>query len=86
MIGDAYYRTNQFGKSISYLERFQNATTQKIGRLDKYQLGFAYYQEQNIEQASVLFQEVLQEEDSLAQYAAYHLADCYMQNNQSDML
>ena len=82
LIGDAYYRTNQFGKSISYLERFQNATTQKIGRLDKYQLGFAYYQEQNIEQASVLFQEILQEEDSLAQYAAYHLADCYMQNNQ----
>ena len=82
LIGDAYYRTNQFAKSIYFLERFQNTTTQKIGRLDKYQLGFAYYQEQNIEQASVLFQQVLQEEDSLAQYAAYHLADCYMQNNQ----
>ena len=82
LIGDAYYRTNQFGKSISFLERFQNSTTKKIGRLDKYQLGFAYYQEQNIGQASVLFQEVLQEEDSLAQYAAYHLADCYMQNKQ----
>ena len=82
LIGDAYYRTNQFTKSIYFLERFQNATTQKIGRLDKYQLGFAYYQEQNIEQAIVLFQEVLQDDDSLAQYAAYHLADCYMQNNQ----
>ncbi len=82
LIGDAYYRTNQFGKSIPYLERFRNQTTKKIGRIDRYQLGFAYYQEQNIEQASVLFQEVLQEEDSLAQYAAYHLADCYMQNNQ----
>ena len=82
LIGDAYYRTNQFTKSIYFLERFQNATTQKIGRLDKYQLGFAYYKVQNIDQASVLFQEVLQEEDSLAQYAAYHLADCYMQNNQ----
>ena len=82
LIGDAYYRTNQFGKSISFLERYQNSTTKKIGRLDKYQLGFAYYQEQNIGQASVLFQEVLQVEDSLAQYAAYHLADCYMQNKQ----
>ena len=82
LIGDAYYRTNQFGKSIYYLERFQNETMQKIGRLDKYQLGFAYYQQQNIRQASILFQQVLKEKDSLAQYAAYHLADCYMKNNQ----
>lgn len=82
LIGDAYYRKNKFGKSIPYLERYQNSTTQRIRRLDKYQLAFAFYQQKDIEKATKLFQEVLLERDSLAQYAAYHLADCYMHNSQ----
>lgn len=82
LIGDSYYRTNHFEKSIVYLERHQSATTLPLNRLDKYQLAYAYYQVHNFEKAQNLFQEVLQDSDSLAQYAAYHLADCYLQNNQ----
>jgi tetratricopeptide (TPR) repeat protein len=82
LIGDSYYRTNHFDRSIAYLERHQSSTILPLNRLDKYQLAYAYYRVQNFEKAKSLFQEVLQESDSLAQYAAYHLADCYLKNNQ----
>ena len=84
LIGDTYYRMDQFGKSIEYLERFQKSAPETVSRLDNYQLGFAYYKTKAIAQAIPLFEIVLKKQDSLAQYAAYHLADTYMQNDQKE--
>lgn len=82
LIADAYYQRQDYKQSIVYLERFQESSSLPMKRLGKYQLGYAYYQVGNWEQSIKLFQEVLQKTDSLAQYAAYHLADCYLASDQ----
>lgn len=82
LIADAYYQRQDYQQSIEYLERFRTSAALPMKRLGKYQLAYAYYQTKNWEQSVELFQEVLQETDSLAQYAAYHLADCYLASDQ----
>lgn len=82
LIGDSYYQLQAYDSSITYLQRYQQSTTLPTSREDKYQLAYAYYQLEQFDSSATLFQEVLQEEDSLSQFAAYHLADCYLRAGQ----
>jgi tetratricopeptide (TPR) repeat protein len=82
LTGNAYFRKGQYSDAVPLLERFAESNASSLTRSDYYQLGFACYQTKNWVRGIKWFQEVTKEQDSLAQNAWYHLADCYLQTNQ----
>lgn len=80
LAGEAYYRTGQYAQALPYIEK----SLQRVGveRGDRYIAGYTYYRTQRYEQAITQFTQVVNNaEDSLAQLAVYHMADCYLQLN-----
>ena len=82
LTGNAYFHKEQYSDAIPLLERFAENNASALNRSDYYQLGFACYQTKNYGRGIKWFQEVTKVQDSLAQNAWYHLADCYLQTNQ----
>lgn len=78
LIGEAYYRTKEFGLAIPYLQSYKEKA-QEFTREDIYELGFAYYSVQNYEQAIVNLEKVARGESLLSQNSNFILADCYLQ-------
>ncbi|MDY0160461.1 MAG: tetratricopeptide repeat protein [Bacteroidales bacterium] len=77
IIGDAYYKTDNFDEAIVYLEKSYDIV-KNTSDLDVYQLAYAYYRTQNYNRAAELFQDIGSIDDTLSQNASYHLADCYV--------
>lgn len=82
LIGESYYKTGQFGKSIPYLEMYKTKTTLQITRDDYYQLAYAYYRTQQYGEALDYFRKVTGPEDFLSQNAWQLLADCYLKTGE----
>lgn len=80
VIGESYYRTNQFGKAIPYLKKYEKAAG-KLPRSDQYELGYAFYKAKDYDEAIDYFTGVTNIDDSLEQNAYYHLGDCYLKTN-----
>ncbi len=81
LIGESYYRTNDFAKAIPYLEKYQNETRKQITREDNFILGYSYFKTLNYKKAINSFQEIVNQKDSLAQNAYYNLGCCYLKTN-----
>lgn len=77
LAGEAYYRTGKYAEALPYLEK----SAQRVGleRGDRYVLGYTYYRTGAHKKALDQFNLVSQGQDSLAQMAAYHMGDCYLQ-------
>ncbi|MBI2967864.1 MAG: tetratricopeptide repeat protein [Bacteroidetes bacterium] len=83
LIGEAYYRKENYDAAVPYLERYQRETP-AITREDMYQLGYAYYKSGNFNSAIETFKQVTREKDILAQNAFYHMASCYLEKGKKD--
>ncbi len=77
IIGESYYRTGRYKECLPYLEKFKSYASY-LKRPEWYQLGFAYYKNEIYNSAIYCFQNATGGNDSLAQNAYYHLADCYV--------
>lgn len=83
LAGEAYYRTGQYKEALPYLEKSLQRTG--VERGDRYIAGYAYYKNGQCQQAITQFTQVVaNSEDSLAQLAVYHMADCYLQLGQKN--
>ncbi|RLD55526.1 MAG: hypothetical protein DRJ05_12805, partial [Bacteroidetes bacterium] len=82
IIGESYFLTGEYTKALPYLKQFQETTKHSISAEDHYQYGFALYMADDHKKAIYHFQKVTGGNDSLAQYAYYHLADCYLKTDQ----
>lgn len=81
IIGESYFNLELFKEAVPYLEAYQG----KKGtwdNIDFYQLGYAYYMQQNYEKAIGQFNKIIGKKNALAQNAYYYLADCYLKTNQ----
>ncbi|MDQ3191520.1 MAG: tetratricopeptide repeat protein [Bacteroidota bacterium] len=78
LIGESYFKLNEFEKSIPFLEQFRKSTG-RLSREDAYQLGFAYLKTKNYEKAVELFQQVTRVDDELAQNAFYQIGKAYLE-------
>ena len=81
IIGESYFNLNSFIEAIPYLEAYKG----KKGtweNTDFYQLGFAYYKNEDYNKAIGQFNKIIGKKNSLAQNAYYYLADCYLKTNQ----
>ena len=81
IMGESYYRMGNYVNAADYLGDFMESRSSAAGRTDHYQLGFALYKTQAYNKAIEHFQEVTGREDTLAQYAYYYLADCYLKTD-----
>ena len=70
LIGDAYFALGQYQNSIDYLEGYMSDdASSSLDRIEKYQLGLAYFELQDYNKATTQFEDVLLDEDSLSQAA-----------------
>lgn len=87
LAGEAYYRTGQYKEAQPYLEKsLQRAS---VERSDRYVAGYVFYQNGEYKRALDQLNQVAAPagkpaEDSLAQMAAYHMADCYLKLNEKN--
>lgn len=87
LAGEAYYRTGQFKEAQPYLEK--SIQRPGVERGDRYVAGYVFYKNGDYKQALTQLNMVASPgnkpvEDSLAQLAAYHMADCYLLLNEKN--
>jgi len=79
IIGESYFMLNEFKEAIPFLETYRSNTTSYTIH-DRYQLAYAYYNNQEYENALPLFEGISYRNTEIAQSALYHLGDCYMKS------
>lgn len=77
LIGEAYYRTGEYGKALPYLQAYKEKSAD-FTREDIYELAYAYYAVQKYPEAIANFEKVARSENHMAQNAYFHMADCYL--------
>ncbi|MCF8335153.1 MAG: tetratricopeptide repeat protein [Bacteroidales bacterium] len=77
IIGDSYYQLRRYDSALTYLEMYR-MKGEKMERQDHYRLGYVAYQLDSLDKAIKNFEQVTDQEDKIAQNAYYHLADCYL--------
>jgi tetratricopeptide (TPR) repeat protein len=75
--GESYFMLDSYSDAIPYLETYRENSGGYTIR-DRYQLAFAYYMNQQYEEARELFEQISYRRTEIAQSALYHLADCYL--------
>ncbi|MCK4561716.1 MAG: tetratricopeptide repeat protein, partial [Flavobacteriaceae bacterium] len=80
IIGESYFNLNKYQKAIPYLLEYKGKRG-KWNNTDYYQLGYAYYKQQNYEDAMLWFTKIIDGNNTVSQNAYYHLAECYMQSD-----
>jgi tetratricopeptide (TPR) repeat protein len=78
IIGESYFMLDRYKEAIPFLETYQSNTNAYTIH-DRYQLAFAYYKNEEYENARKLFERISYRKTEIAQSALYHLADCYLQ-------
>ena len=77
IIGESYFNLEQYADAIPYLKAYKG----KGGRwnnTDYYQLGYAYYKQNDFESAISEFNKIIDGNNAVAQNAYYHLGESYI--------
>ncbi len=83
IIGESYFNLKQYDKAIEYLVNYKGKKG-KWNNTDFYQLGYAYYQQKDYENAILQFNKIIDGNDAVAQNAYYHLAECYLNTDKKN--
>ncbi len=82
VLGQSYFYTGSYAKALPFLKEYYNDPVSRPGRNDAYVLGYANYATGQYAQAAGYFQKVTGPQDTLAQYAWYYLASCYLKQGE----
>ena len=77
IIGESYFNLQKYSDAIPYLEAYKG----KKGRwnhTDYYQLGYAFYKQNEFQNAISEFNKIIEGSNAIAQNAYYHLAESYI--------
>ena len=80
IIGESYFNLQKYSEAIPYLKAYKG----KKGRwnhTDFYQLGYAFYKQNDYQQAINEFNKIIEGSNAIAQNAYYHLAESYVNLN-----
>ena len=77
IIGESYFNLEQYEASIPYLKAYKGKRG-KWNNVDYYQLGYAYYKQNDFESAISEFNKIIGGDNSVAQNAYYHLGESYI--------
>ncbi|MDG5492643.1 tetratricopeptide repeat protein [Psychroserpens sp. SPM9] len=77
IIGESYFNLEQYNEAIPYLKAYKGKRG-KWNNVDYYQLGYAYYKQNDFESAISEFNKIIGGDNSVAQNAYYHLGESYI--------
>lgn len=77
IIGESYFNLEKYSEAIPYLKGYTGKKG-KWNNTDFYQLGYAYYKQNDFENAISNFNKIIDEKNFVAQNAYYHLGECYL--------
>jgi tetratricopeptide (TPR) repeat protein len=77
IIGESYFNLEQYKESIPYLTGYKGKRG-KWNNTDFYQLGYAFYKQNDSEKAVSNFNKIIDEQNGVAQNAYYHLGESYL--------
>ena len=77
IIGESYFNLKKYDKAIPYLAEYKGKKG-KWNNTDFYQLGYAYYKQNDFENAISQFNKIINGKDFVAQNAYYHLGESYL--------
>ena len=77
IIGESYFNLQEYAAAIPYLKEYRGAKG-KWNNTDYYQLGYAYYKQNDFENAINNFNKIVNQKNTVAQNAYYHLGECYL--------
>jgi len=77
IIGESYFNLEQYNESISYLQAYKGKRG-KWNNTDYYQLGYAYYKQNDFEKAISEFNKIIDGDNPVSQNAYYHLGESYI--------
>jgi TolA-binding protein len=77
IIGESYFNLQKYAESIPYLKAYKGKKG-KWNNTDYYQLGYAYYKQNDFESAISEFNKIIGGNNSVAQNAYYHLGESYI--------
>ncbi|WP_047545177.1 tetratricopeptide repeat protein [Psychroserpens sp. Hel_I_66] len=80
IIGESYFNLEQYAEAIPYLKDYKGQRG-KWNNIDYYQLGYAYYKQNDFEAAVSEFNKIIGGDNSVAQNAYYHLGESYINLN-----
>ena len=80
IIGESYFNLERYDEAVPYLKDYKGKQG-KWNNTDFYQLGYAYYKQNDFENAVSQFNKIIDANDPVAQNAYYHLAECYLKTN-----
>jgi len=81
IIGESYFNLEQYEEAIPYLTVYKGKKG-KWTNTDYYQLGYAYYKQENYLLAIGEFNKIIDGNNDVAQNAFYHLAESYLKLDQ----
>lgn len=79
MIGESYYNLRDYKNALDYLKKTESGAA--LNAEGSYAIAYCYYKLDDCQNAISYFEKATGREDSLAQSAHYHLADCYIKGN-----
>ena len=77
IIGESYFNLEKYPEAIPYLKAFKGRRG-KWNNIDYYQLGYAYYKQNDFDMAISEFNKIIDGDNSVAQNAYYHLGESYI--------
>ncbi|MAD96565.1 MAG: hypothetical protein CMB99_04475 [Flavobacteriaceae bacterium] len=77
IVGESYFNIQKYGEAIPYLKAYKGKRG-KWNNTDYYILGYAYYKQNDFENAIRYFNKIIVEKNAVAQNAYYHLGQCYL--------
>ncbi len=77
IIGESLFNLKKYTESISYLEAYRGRKG-KWNNTDYYQLGYAYYKQNDFESAVNNFNKIIDSKNNVSQKAYYNLGECYV--------
>ena len=81
IIGESYFNLNKYAEAIPHLKNYKGTRRKKWNNTDYYMLGYAYYKQDDFENAIAYFNKIIGGNNAVAQNAYYHLAQCYLQQD-----
>ncbi len=80
IIGESHFNLEQYAEAIPYLKAYKG-TRGRWNNTDYYQLGYAYYKQNDFENAISEFNKIIDGNNAVAQNAYYHLGESYINLN-----
>ena len=77
IIGESYFNLKEYNKALPFLLNYKGKNG-KWNNTDYYQLGYAYYKQNDFLNAIAQFNKICDGKDFVAQNAFYHLAESYL--------